>query len=261
MPTCVIDATSSGMPSRPRWPAAFPGYRETLQRAAGHQAEAAALLDALAEHDASGAIIDGALDQQRLAALDPARARNLLRWYLRLHALRLPSQARLDDMRRQLVGARADARIALGLDGARIGVHRGRVFVHAPAAARLPPGVARRKRRRAARWRAAFHAGDRRRIQAPCRRRFLVAIAWRWRTHANRANRPRRALKKLLQDAGIPSWERDALPLLWCADALVAVPGIGVDVAFQVGAAERGLVLEWQVHAAVGTPAAARNAD
>jgi len=36
------------------------------------------------------------------------------------------------------------------------------------------------------------------------------------------------------------------LPLLWCADALVAVPGIGVDVAFQVGAGEAGLVLDWR---------------
>ena len=74
-------------------------------------------------------------------------------------------------------------------------------------------------------------------------------------------NRPRRALQKLLQVAGIPSWERDALPLLWCADALVAVPGIGVDVAFQVGAGEGGLVLEWRPDAVANADASPRGAN
>ena len=38
----------------------------------------------------------------------------------------------------------------------------------------------------------------------------------------------------------MPSWQREALPLLFCGDALAAVPGLGVDVAFQARAASRG---------------------
>ena len=30
----------------------------------------------------------------------------------------------------------------------------------------------------------------------------------------------------------MPLWQRESLPLVFCGDALAAVPGIGVDVAF-----------------------------
>ena len=74
----------------PRLAAAFPGYPATLSRAAAHQAEAALLMDDLAQHDAQRAITDDAvggptLDRMALAALAaraPHRARNLLRWFL-----------------------------------------------------------------------------------------------------------------------------------------------------------------------------------
>ncbi|MDS4022419.1 MAG: tRNA lysidine(34) synthetase TilS, partial [Candidatus Competibacter sp.] len=35
-------------------------------------------------------------------------------------------------------------------------------------------------------------------------------------------------LKKLLQEAGIPPWERDRLPLLYREEALLAVVGLGI---------------------------------
>ena len=60
------------------------------------------------------------------------------------------------------------------------------------------------------------------------------------------ANRPRRALKKLLQDAGMPEWQRQGLPLVWCGDKVAAVPGIGVDLAFQAAAGETGWAVDWQ---------------
>ena len=111
---------------------AFPGYPSVLVRAAGHQAEASALLDELARHDA-GDTQDG-LDRLALAALSPARARNLLRWFLRGEGLRPPSTARLAAMLAQLQTAGADARTRIGHDGAEIGCYRGRVVVHAAAA-------------------------------------------------------------------------------------------------------------------------------
>ena len=55
------------------------------------------------------------------------------------------------------------------------------------------------------------------------------------------ANRPRRAVKKLLQDAQLPIWRREALPLVWCGDELAAVPGIGVALAFQARSDEDGM--------------------
>ena len=43
----------------------------------------------------------------------------------------------------------------------------------------------------------------------------------------------------------MPPWQRQALPLVFCGDALAAVPGIGVDVAFAARAGMPGFTLDW----------------
>ena len=63
----------------------------------------------------------------------------------------------------------------------------------------------------------------------------------------------RRALKSLLRESGLPSWERDALPLLVSGDTLVAVPGIGVDVAWRAGPGRPGWMPVWH-RAAIPPP-------
>ncbi len=239
----------------PRLAAAFPGYPATLVRAAAHQAEAGRLIDELALHDAQDAIADDAVAGATLgraalialAARAPHRARNLLRWFLRRHELAAPSTARLAAMLDQLVRAAPDARVRLAHAGAEIGLHRGRIVVHAPAVA--PFAVA---------WRGeellALPHGT---LEfAPCvgagvEREALDSgtVTIRPRAGGERirlaVDRPRRALKGLLQDAGMPPWQRAALPLVFCGDALAAVPGIGVDAAFQTGAGRPGCSVLW----------------
>jgi len=56
----------------------------------------------------------------------------------------------------------------------------------------------------------------------------------------------RRALKDLLREADLPPWERDALPLVVAGDALVAVPGLGVDIAWRTPPGTQGLVPVWR---------------
>ncbi|HCV13659.1 MAG TPA: hypothetical protein DGC76_08180, partial [Candidatus Accumulibacter sp.] len=58
--------------------------------------------------------------------------------------------------------------------------------------------------------------------------------------------RPRRALRKLLQEAGVPPWERDRLPLLCCGERVAWVAGLGVDVAFACAPGEGGVVVTVQ---------------
>jgi tRNA(Ile)-lysidine synthase len=59
------------------------------------------------------------------------------------------------------------------------------------------------------------------------------------------ANRPSRALKSLMQEAGIPAWARFALPLVYCGDNLAAVPGIGIDPRFTAAVDGEGFELVW----------------
>jgi tRNA(Ile)-lysidine synthase len=58
--------------------------------------------------------------------------------------------------------------------------------------------------------------------------------------------RPRRTLKNLFQEAGVPPWERERLPLLFSGEDLVWVPGLGVDARFQAPVGAQGLLPEWR---------------
>ena len=239
----------------PRLAAAFPGYPATLVRAAAHQAEAARLIDELAQHDAQGAVAVDALagatlDRAALIALAsraPHRARNLLRWFLRCHELAAPSSARLAAMLDQLAGAAPDARVRLVHAGAEIGFHRGRIVVHAPSVA--PFSVPWRGDARLALPHGTLEFVPCTGAAIACARLVGVDVTVRTRAGGERiqlaADRPRRALKGILQDAGMPPWQRESLPLVFCGDALAVVPGIGVDVAFQAAAGTPGCAVRW----------------
>ncbi len=83
----------------------FPAVNAILARTAGQMAEDATLLDELAALDAEGAYdAEGGLSCARLAALSPARARNLLRGWL-AHAGIHIDRARLDDLLKQALAA------------------------------------------------------------------------------------------------------------------------------------------------------------
>ncbi|HEV8094275.1 MAG TPA: tRNA lysidine(34) synthetase TilS, partial [Burkholderiales bacterium] len=200
--------------------ASFPGYPGTLVRAAAHQAEASALLDELAALDAAGAVDELGLDRLSLAALPTARAGNLLRWFMRREGLRPPSQARLSEMLRQLVLTANDAKVSIAHEGREIGVHRGRILVHV----RQPEPYV-----------LAWHGEREVRLPwgaltfVPIHGAGLCAdklkqspVSLRSRTGGERiqlaTNRPHHAVKKLLQQAGLARWERDALPLVWCGN-------------------------------------------
>ncbi|MBK6335701.1 MAG: tRNA lysidine(34) synthetase TilS [Betaproteobacteria bacterium] len=239
----------------PRLAGAFPGYPQTLLRAAAHQADAARLADELAAVDAQGALgfdpVDGpTLECARLVALAADRehrARNLLRWFLRRHDLAAPSADRLDAMLRQLVGAAADARVRLVHEGLEIGIHRRRIVVHAPAA----------------RWTERRWNGESevvlphgRLVFASARGRGLAgdglasgSLLVRPRQGGERLRpgrgRPRQLLTHLFQQQGVPTWQRDGWPLLYCGDTLVAVPGVGVDPGFAAGGEDPGVELVW----------------
>ena len=95
----------------------FPAYRDTLARSAQHFAEASSLLDELAQQDATQTIEGETLAVAALQALSPARAKNLLRYFLHSLGAPMPQTVRLDDMLRQLCGAREDATVCITYGG------------------------------------------------------------------------------------------------------------------------------------------------
>jgi tRNA(Ile)-lysidine synthase len=135
-------------------------------------------------------------------------------------------------MLRQLTGR--GARTAIAHDGVLLRMYRGRVSVE-------PAGPWRdgKLRLRPARGRGI----DAARLEKA--RLTLRARAGGERLQLD-ARRPRRTLKNLFQEAGIPPWRRERLPLLYCDDELVWVPELGVAAAWQAARGARGVVPEWR---------------
>ena len=196
----------------PRLSARFPGYRQAWLRASRNFADLSEIADAQAQADAAGALRSGGLMVLRLRELSAVRAANLLRWYLVQEGLPLPRRDQLEELLRQLAGARGDAQPSMELGGACVYRHRGLVRV-APASAEgaqswqvrwrgepelvLPGGLGR------VRFQHLIGAGL---AHDKLAGKELVARA---RSGGERIkltpNRPTRTLKNLLQEAGMPA--------------------------------------------------------
>lgn len=198
----------------------YPRWREALARAARHFAAA--------EVDANKA----------------------LREFLAAQGLRAPSEAKLVEMLKQLTGK--GARTTIAHDGARLRMYRGAVTVERRAA----------KPFRSVAWHGestlALPAlgGElrfRRARGEGIDERFVTGgnLAVKLRSGGERlqldATRPRRTLKNLFQEAGVPPWERERLPLIYCGDDLVSVPGVGTDCRYRSAGKTAGWVPEWRV--------------
>jgi tRNA(Ile)-lysidine synthase len=232
----------------------FPGAGATLARAAGRFAETAALLDDLADLDGGPALSAEGLALDRLAALPEARARNLLRRHLEQAGASIHAELLREGLR-QLLHARGDACLSVTFGGVSLRRYRGRALLvpsdreggpDGDAATPEPTGL----------WRgeAKLSLGDGGTlgfepmigggvrlepgpVTVRCRRggeRLRMA-----------PNRPRRLLKDLLREAGIPPWQRDRMPLVYVGDQLAWVAELGPDAAFRAGEGERGWLISW----------------
>jgi tRNA(Ile)-lysidine synthase len=230
----------------------FPSYGVTIARSASHLAEASRLLDEVAVSDGAAQFEDGTLGVEALRRLPPARARNLLRFFLADRGIDPPGAARLEEALRQALGAKQDARVSVDVGGACLMRYAGRLHV-VPAAG--PPA-----QRYSRRWRgearlvlpeaggvltlARTHGSG---ISAARLRSGAVTI--RPRAGGERfqpdRRRPRRSLKNLLQEGRVAPWLRERLPLIFHDEMLVWVPGIGIDCAFQAGTGEPAFLPSW----------------
>ncbi len=240
----------------PRIAARVPGYRGTLTRAAGHLAEAAVLLDELAQLDAAQCIRDDALSLEGVRCLSRARAGNLLRHFLARVGIAMPDKRMLDEALRQALHARGDAHVHIDF-----GTHVLRRF---DGALYLTPRWNEPVSGIPVRWRGERvlriatlgaslkmsrnngkdnNAG----IDLACLNAAPVYVRLRRGGERLRpeAGRPRRWIKDLFQEHKVPPWVRDRLPFLWSGRHLVWVPGIGIDLRFQARAGAPSVMPQW----------------
>ena len=243
----------------------FPACRDTLARSAQHFAEASELLDDLARLDAPDLFHTGAkgeggervecynLEVSRLQSLSQPRAKNLLRYFLHGIGVPMPQAVQLDDMLQQLCNARQDAAVCIGYGGGDWQVRRylGRVHVlRAPGDFDrnlvLPWRGENYLDWPALHMRLRFDSTQASGISLEKLQRAPVTLRLR---HGGETLRPSpkaatRTLKNLLQEHHIPPWQRDRLPLLYCGEELVCVPGVAIAAEYQAAAKEAGVKLK-----------------
>ena len=178
-------------------------------------------------------------------------ANSALREFLATKGLRAPSEAKLIEMLKQLTGRGSNTLIEH--DGVQLRVYRSDVKIERPLAARAFQPVAWHGERKLAlpelggelRFRRARGAGiDPKWVESG-------ALQVKLRSGGERlqpdARRPRRTLKNLFQEAGVPPWQRARMPLIYRGDDLVWAPGLGIDSRYQNAEKRAGWVPEWRV--------------
>lgn len=223
-----------------RWPAAA----RTLGRSAMRSAAASHTLLGVAGEDLESVRLRGAseLSVSELRALPRERAFNALRLWVRHADLRLP---RLQDLSRvldELVMARSDSVGLVSVRDYEFRRHGDRLYL-------LPPFVEAKAFEHV--WQAPFddlaipeigavltrgaceYQGIRLPISEP------VIVRSRRGGELIKLGEPafHKAVKKLLQEAGIPPWQRDRIPLLYVNERLIAVWNVAVAADFRESSA------------------------
>jgi len=236
----------------PRLEARWPGVQRTLARAADHQADSAAIAEALAGLDLAAARgpLSGTLSVAALEQLPGARARNVLRAWVSEQGLPVAGAAHVRCILTELVTARGDATPLVSWPGAQVRRHRGALHASTP----MPPHDASRVIRWTPGDALALGHGQLEATAAEGRglsveRCAGARVEVRFRQGGERfrpAGRGHSApLKKLLQSTGVPPWLRDRIPLIYVDGELAAVAGLWVGEAHVVREGRPGWLLHW----------------
>ena len=218
-----------------------------------HCAEASQLLDELAATDVEGnTIAPGILDAERLWALSSARIRNALRFWIRQLGLPVPDTTNLNRILDEVLPASADAEPLVRWPGAEVRSYRGHLYAMAPLQPvpkdwhvdwsgagnlTLPAGLGQLALRTTRGWG----------LKAELFESAVVSAHFRaGGEHCRPVGRGHsHSLKKLFQEAGIPPWQRDRIPILSVRGEVAAIADLCYGEAFATAAGEAGLGVLW----------------
>lgn len=215
----------------------FPGFQKRLFRTAQHAGSAQRLLEELARNDFELCVSGkNSLNLELMRSLDQDRIDNLLRYWLAINGVRMPSTSWLSQARQQLMDAREDAQIDLILDAYTIRRYRQNISlgktVESTGNQPHPLEIQWHGENtfRLHQWRGTLHfeeSGTGFDIDWLQRRKLRIE-PYRGNAELKLAGRPTKTLKALCQELGIPAWERQFLPLVFFENDLVYAAGIGI---------------------------------
>lgn len=236
----------------PRLAARWPGVRVTLARAARHAADAAAIIAERADEDLAALVAQTPwrIAVGPLARLTVPRRRAVLRHWCEVRGVAVPDAARLDETVAQLAVARAGSAIEVAWPGGSFRRYRDALWLvpplvphdravrlrwHVESPLALPAGLGTLRLAPGGRLRRdALEAG----VEVGFRGAGLRCAPVGRRGHHD--------LKHLFQEAGVPPWLRDRVPLLFVGGRLAGIGDrwVCAELAVRDGAA--GARVEWQ---------------
>ena len=237
----------------PRLESKYPGVVQRIARSASHLAEASELLGVLGRLDSHWCESDGALSIIRLRELGELRARNAIRFWTESRGFQAAPTSVAVELWRQLCDSRHDATPEVTIGGACYRRYRNHLYLDNPRRKNAESMIVR--------WDGSpaipldelggtllFVPSQGAGLSAAKLHSGRVTVRTRVGGERIRPDfrRPTRTLKSVLQQSGIPVWKRQSLPLLFCDETLVAVPGVADDCAWSAAAEEPGVVLVWK---------------
>ncbi len=242
---------------RERWPSAA----RTVGRAAGHIGEAQTLLEEIANADAMGLSDPQRLSLALLRGLEPARRRNVVRAAVTAAGLSAPTTEQLAVLLAAIDAARRDAEACVQWPGAEAHLYRDHLHLIAALPAPSRPGASNRVSTSEP-WSGpegdlALVAVEADRASAALSEDCVCdGLDVRFRAGGERLKPAfgdhHRKLKTLFQEHGIVPWMRQRIPLLYCADRLVAVGDLWIsDEARARAPDESGWRVRWTGHPAL----------
>jgi len=258
----------------------FPAAGAALARSARLLAQSARLVESVAAQDLREALADvpgrggspahAGVSIPGLAAIGEARAGEVLRAWLRLHGVDMPSERRLGEALRQARVAGAESEMAIGFGAVTLRRYRDRLYLVGGSASTvrrsLPPDAASPDHPEP----GAIAWNRRARMAVPVLGGTLVSEPAIGAGIAGRLLRGtaltigarmleggaapriaigeppmRRTLKNLWQESAVPPWQRAGWPLLRIGDELACIPGVVVAGPFEARAGEPGRVFRW----------------
>ncbi|MBL1261517.1 MAG: tRNA lysidine(34) synthetase TilS [Thiotrichaceae bacterium] len=231
----------------PALKAHWPALSKTVSRSAAHCAEAAGLLDELALEDLKAAAqwrremaLPDRISLHYVQQLSLPRRKNLLRFWIKAIGFGIISSAIINQIETSLISAKEDAMPLVSWAGGELRRHRGYIYVMPPlvsfdtsqriewawhqSALLLPAGLGTLQTR-------LMEPGDEDDASQALHLKQCqqLPMTVRFRRGGERCQLPgrrhRHALKGLLQQAGVPPWQRNRIPLIYLGDQLAAVVG------------------------------------
>lgn len=233
----------------PRLEQRWPGASLRLAALAGECQAVLPLIQAQAGKDLQQARQGDNLRVSELLALSAQRRYWLVREWLSEKQWPVPGRQLLEKMDAQLLKAAVDAEPCLSWSGVEMHRYRDELYVFTSLPA-IEDGWS-------ARWdlRSPLSLPDGRQLmvsrcvgQGIAERYCQSGVTVRYRQGGESIqltpDGPRRPLKKVLQERGVPPWQRQRLPLLWADDELLAVVGLVIDAGRLASETETG----WLIH-------------